>query len=139
MPATPPGSWIRLHVGVPRNRKVRPLTDAAFRLYIELLCWAKEEGTDGLIENGTVPTFGRPPRVWGELTSRGLLADAGGGDLAIHDFLEWQETAEESTRKRQNKQAAQSLNGAKGNHDRWHTKRGVVSDSCPFCTSNNPG
>lgn len=131
--ATPPGSWIRLHVGYPRNRKVRPLTDPAFRLHVELLCWAAEEGTDGLIDAATIPTFGRPPKVWKELRQRGLLVDAGGGDLALHDFLEWQEPAEDMAAKRDSKRAAQSLGGSRGNHEKWHVKRGLTSPECAFC------
>ena len=131
--ATPPGSWIRLHLGYPRNKKVRPLSDAAFRLHVELLCWAAEEGTDGLIEADLIPTFGRPPKVWRELQDRCLLVDAGGKDLALHDFLDWQEPAEDMAAKRDSKRAAQSLGGSRGNHDRWHVQRGQLSETCPFC------
>ena len=133
--AAPPGAWIRLHVGLPRNRKIRPLSDAAFRLHIELMCWAKEEGTDGLIEADAIPTFGRPAKVWTELTRRGLLDDAGGGDVVVHDFLEWQEPAAETRRK----SAEQSKGGSRGNHERWHAGRGIVADSCPFCIAEPIG
>lgn len=130
---TPPGSWLRLHVGFPGNKKVRPLSDAAFRLIVELLCWAKDQQTDGLIEAAIVPTFGRPPKVWKELTVRKLLDDAGQGDLAIHDWFEWQEPVAEATQKQTEKRAAQSLGGSRGNHEKWHVRRGLISDDCAFC------
>ena len=133
--ATPPGAWIRVHVGYPRNRKIRPLSDAAFRLHMELMCWAKEEATDGLIEADAIASFGRPPKVWSELRKRGLLDDAGGGDVVVHDFLDWQEPATETRRK----SAAQSTFGAKGNHDRWHAQRGLVVEKCPFCIADPIG
>lgn len=126
---TPPGSWIRLHVGYPRNRKVRALSDAAFRLHVELMCWAKEEQTDGLIDAAVVRTFGRSEKVFSELLRCGLVEDAGGGDIAIHDFLEWQEPA--AVTKAKTKE--QSRGGSRGNHERWHVQRGLVVDGCKFC------
>ena len=125
----PPGWWIRLHVGYPRNRKIRALSDAAFRLHVELMCFAKEEATDGLIEADSMPSFGRPPKVWNELKKRGLLDDAGGGDLALHDYLDWQEPADETS----DKASRQSVGGSRGAHNRWHAKRGHYVPECPFC------
>lgn len=133
MATTPPGAWLRLHVGFPGNRKVRPLSDAAFRLFIEVLCWAKEQRTDGLIEGDIVRTFGRPPKVWKELRTRHLLDDAGGGDLVVHGWAEWQEPVAETDAKHEARRALQRLGGTRGNHIKWHLQRGMIAEDCAFC------
>jgi len=124
---TPPGIWIRLSVRYPQNRKIRPLTDAAFRLHIELLCWAKDEATGGLIDADNLDLFGRP-KARAELIRRGLLEDAGGGDWALHDFEDWQETTTADQTRR-----VRSRVGSVGNHERWHVARGVKADGCDLC------
>ena len=130
--STPKGLWIRLSVRYPHNRKVRPLSDAAFRLHVELMCWAKGEGTNGLIDAENMEVFGRT-KARGELVKRGLLEDAGNGDWAIHDYEEWQDLDADTEVRR----ARQSKGGTKGNHDRWHEKRGIVAIGCTFCASGN--
>lgn len=127
--ATPSGLWVRLSARFPESKKIKPLTDAAFRAYVEMLCWCKDQDTDGLIEADMIPTFGKPAKVINELKRRELLDDAGDGDLAIHDYDEWQELSTASTTRRK----SHSVRGSKGAHDRWHTGRGVIVDDCPFC------
>lgn len=128
--ATPKGLWIRLSVRYPNNRKVRPLSDAAFRLHIELMCWAKDEGTGGLIDGANMELFGRP-KARAELVKRGLLEDAGNDDWALHDYDEWQDLDADTEVRR----VRQSKGGSRGNHDRWHVKRGIVAIGCEFCAS----
>ena len=41
--------WVRLEDTYPINRKVAALSDSAFRLDVEAICWAGRELTDGII------------------------------------------------------------------------------------------
>ena len=49
--------------------------------------------------------------------------------IAIHDFLEWQEPAAITKAKTR----SQAAGGSRGNHERWHVRRGLVVDDCQFC------
>ena len=87
-------SWFRIEGRMPHHRKVAPLSDAAFRLYISAGCWSVEERTEGKIPSDMPGTFARAPRgkalpkAIAELTSRGLWEAVVDG-YQIHDFLEY--------------------------------------------------
>jgi hypothetical protein len=42
--------WVRLDDRFPSHRKVRLLSDSAFRLYVSAICWSAENLTDGVIK-----------------------------------------------------------------------------------------
>lgn len=81
-------TYITLHDGMPENKKIRPLTDKAFRTIIELWCWCSRERNDGKIDARALKTFGTP-RARSELISLGLIEELDDGYL-VHDYLEHQ-------------------------------------------------
>lgn len=94
--------WARLDDRFPVNAKVRPLTDAAFRLHVSALCWTAENLTDGHIENVRlryVSDVRQPARSVRELVGAGLWLETAGG-WHINDWHEYNPSREEVVTKR---------------------------------------
>lgn len=132
MTKTPPPfddrPFVRLDHGMPENPKIAGLTDAAFRLYIEALCWCSRQETDGDIPQAMMRRLGRPKTIT-ELVTTGLLIHHDNGSYAIHDYLEHQRSREEIAAFRESR----SDSGKKGNHTRWHVARRRVDPECEYC------
>lgn len=126
-------SFIRLDHGMPENRKVLGLSDGAFRLYVEAICWCSRQETDGHIPEAFMKRMGKAKHV-GELTDTGLLDVAVGG-YQVHDYLDFQRSSEEIGAYRSAKGEA----GAKGNHMRWHVARRRIDPDCEHCMNEQEG
>jgi hypothetical protein len=90
-------AWVKFDDGYADHRKVAGLTDAAFRLHTAGILYCGRHLTDGLIEGAEVPRLVRRfrPKALTELVEGGLwvpLMD--GGLFRIHDYLDWNDTAE---------------------------------------------
>lgn len=125
-------TWARLEGRYPQSRKVRPLSDAAFRADVEGICWSNEEGTDGRITAEDLQLMGdgkRKPRHATELVRRGRWHTAddppcpsercphdgtAADGWVIHDFLDYNPTAVEVARERAAKKERQK---------RWRDKK----------------
>lgn len=93
--------WARFDDRYPSNRKVRPLSDAAFRLDVSAICWSSEHLTDGRVplDDITAVSDVRRPTVYAsELVGRGRWHKPGHSceDCAhiesgwvIHDYLKY--------------------------------------------------
>jgi hypothetical protein len=111
--------WARFDEEFPAHRKVRPLTDAAFRLHVSAICWSNRNLTDGLIPDDELPYVSdvkNPEKATGQLELRGLWERTPSGWL-IHDYLEFNPPAAFVEAERQKKAAA----GRKGAQARWHS------------------
>lgn len=100
--------WAKFDDRFPSNRKVRPLSDAGFRLDVSAICWCSEQLTDGRIardELAQVSDVRQPGKAATELVRRGRwhLAGQGCGTDAcptgegddgwqIHDYLVYNPT-----------------------------------------------
>ena len=64
-------TWIKLDDSLPNNPKILPLSDGAFRLYIEGLCYANQYLTDGYLANAVLIRLdqgnNRDELVWAKL------------------------------------------------------------------------
>lgn len=120
-------TFIRLDHGMPENRKVMGLSDTAFRLYVEAICWCSRQESDGHIPESFMSRIGNAKSVK-ELTGSGLLDIAVGG-YRVHDYLDFQRSSEEIGAYRSAKGEA----GTKGNHMRWHVARRRVEADCEHC------
>jgi hypothetical protein len=98
----------------PLHRKVAALSDAAFRLHVQAIFWARRNLTDGFVPTadlGTVGRFSRPDRFATECVLRALWHRVDGGYVdncaecaqrhhgtlagdgwVIHGFADWQQT-----------------------------------------------
>lgn len=99
--------YTRFELGFPRHRKVHPLSDAAFRLWVTAVDYAREQRTDGYIGPADLDALPRCPpagkkrdALVNELTGRGLWETAETGGWFIHDFLDWQDSADQVAKAR---------------------------------------
>src|SRR4051812_36732111 len=73
--------WARFDDRFPSNRKVRLLSDGAFRLYVSAICWSAENLTDGVIKTAELRLVAdvRATRTRAkELVEAGLLEELNG-------------------------------------------------------------
>lgn len=120
---------IRLDHTMPENPKIVGLSDAAFRLFVEAICFCSRQETDGKITAPMMRRLGRP-KVVSELVDCGLLEVVDDG-FRVHDYLRHQRSSSEIAAFRQSK----SESGAKGAHMRWHVPSRRRVKDCPFCLS----
>lgn len=120
--------WIRLHDGMPDHPKIEGLSDKAFRLLISTWCWCSRNRTDGHVVVASWTKRGTPA-ARRELIAAGLVEDDLAGGVIVHDWDDWQRTAEQIEEFKQRKRDA----GAHGAHERWHVKRGLRDPSCEYC------
>lgn len=92
-------SHTRFALGFTRHRKVHVLSDAAFRLWVSAMDYAREQLTDGRVTEADLDMLPRcPQRGKRRQTLVKELVDADlwevdGADWMIHDFLVWQDSA----------------------------------------------
>ena len=87
--------WAKFDDRFPSHRKIRLLSDGAFRLFVSSICWCSEQLTDGRIateELRIVSDVRDPESAAGELVARGLWEQVDGGWL-VHDFHDYNPTA----------------------------------------------
>lgn len=106
--------WVRKDDQMPIHRKVAPLSDAAYRLHDEALCWASRNLTDGTIGVAELPEISKRGRLKlaDELVARRLWHRAGdecpseqcppaGPDgWVIHDYWDYQPSKEKVLREK---------------------------------------
>lgn len=122
-----PRAFVAVDVGMPENLKVIGLSDAAFRVFVESICYCGRNKTDGLMLGAAVR------RTWAdeavaELVRAGLF-EVAGDDFQLHDYLKHNRTKEEIEELHDTK----SDNGQRGAHARWHIARRRYDKTCEFC------
>jgi hypothetical protein len=118
--------WARFDDRFPSNRKVRLLSDGAFRLYVSSICWSAENLTDGVVKTAELRLVAdvKSSRTRAqELVEHGLFEELPGIGWRIHDYHEYNPTAEQVKADRAAKTARQQ---------RWRTKhKGDAPDPRP--------
>ncbi len=115
--------WVRFDDRFPSNRKIRLLSDSAFRLYVSAICWSAENLTDGVVttkELRLVADVKNASKRAQELVDSGLWVPIPGTGWRIHDYHEYQPTADQVRADREAKTARQK---------RWRDKK--RSDDTP--------
>ena len=111
-------TWIKLDDSLPNNPKILPLSNGAFRLYIEGLCYANQYLTDGYLANAVLirldQNSNRDELVWAKLW---IEAEDG---IFINDYTEHQSSkADVEAKKEQVRDRVQ----------RFRTKSNAVSNA----------
>lgn len=87
-------TYIRLHDGMPDHPKIVGLSDAAFRLYVEAMCWCSRHLTDGHVSAAALRRMGgSSPKTIKELAEAGLFEVGEEPDWEVHDYLHHQRSA----------------------------------------------
>ncbi|MFF5791108.1 hypothetical protein ACFY5D_03570 [Paeniglutamicibacter sp. NPDC012692] len=120
----------------PRHRKVRGLSDKAFRLHITLLGICNEDLNDGIIGKHDLNMLGPGPGK--ELLTAKLVYDNGGGTYRMHDYVKHQNTAAEVKHMLSERAESGRRGGIKSAHTRNHVNKGVTDPNCPLCPGEEP-
>lgn len=94
--------WARLDDMLPMHPKIRAASDAAFRLHISAICWANMHLTNGQIDRcylRFISDVRRPAHCAAELVKLSLWDEREDG-WQIHDYLEYQPSADKVLRER---------------------------------------
>lgn len=135
----------------PLHRKVAALSDAAFRLHVEAIFWARRNLTDGFVSTEDLTTvsarFSRPVRFAAECVQRGAWhrVDAGvlacaecaerfngtplGDGWVVHGFADWQDTRAKVAHKREVRAKAGQAGGIASGHSRRKPKASGKQDA----------
>lgn len=106
--------WLRLDAGFPEHPKVVGLSDAAFRLAVSGMCYARRNLTDGFLPVDWPPA--RLRRAAPSLVAARLWVPEDTRDgWAIHGWLDWQPSRAEL----ESLASARSKAGRKGAAARW--------------------
>jgi hypothetical protein len=116
----------------PRHRKIRTLSDKAFRLHVELMADCNEAQSDGHFTKDELNMRGE--KAGQELVTKGLVEEIDGG-YQLHDYLNHQHSKVQIQAYKANKVGA----GAFGAHTRHHVKKGVFDDGCNHCQEARAG
>ena len=119
----------------PRHRKIRALSDRAFRLHVSLMALCNEDRNDGIIGEHDLNLLG--PKPGQELVRAGLV-DKHPDGYQLHDYLKHQKSAQQIQEAVARKAEAGSRGGKLGMHRRWHVSRGIFDPSCEFCPTDEP-
>lgn len=110
----------------PRHRKIRTLSDKAFRLHVELIADCNDAQSDGKFSKHELNMRG--PKAGKELIDAGLVEAIDGG-YQLHDYLSHQH----SKKQIQEYKAIKVDAGTFGAHTRHHVKKGVFEIGCKHC------
>ncbi len=86
-------TWVRLDDRFAEHPKVVGLSDAAFRLHVNALCYAARNLTDGHIPVGAIRALRGQRRTVVALITAGCWEECDDG-WAIHDYLGYNPSAE---------------------------------------------
>lgn len=125
-------TWIALHDRMDEHPKIEPLTDAAAWAFVRLLFYCHRHNNDGLIPKHRWSK--QSPAIRKQLTTiqpdqKNPLVHEQDNGAQIHDYLDWQQSAEEVVAAKE----ASSKGGSLGNHKRWHKDKPNLK--CRYCVS----
>lgn len=100
-------TYIRLLDSFPEHPKVVGLSDGAYRLYVNALCYCSRNLTDGNVPATAIKSMGGSPSRLRELCHAGLF-DEDGDALTVHDYLGHQRSKAEVQRARDAAKTRQS-------------------------------
>jgi hypothetical protein len=120
----------------PRHRKIRTLSDKAFRLHIELIADCNEAQSDGKFTKHELNMRG--PKAGKELIAAGLVEVTQDG-YQLHDYLSHQHSKQQIQEYKADKVERGSRGGKESSHKRWHVDRGIFKDDCELCVELREG
>jgi hypothetical protein len=106
-------SWLRIDDGFAEHPKIADLSDAAFRTHVSALCYSARNLTDGHLPGAVAKVVAHNRRrPIEDLVSAGIWTTNGKSGYVIHDYLDYNESAEAIKEKRRG--AAERMRNKKG-------------------------
>lgn len=124
-------AWFKVDDKLHDHRKVRRAGKSAMGVWVLAGSWCMFSETDGFVPDSVLAR-------WGTKRDAQTLVDVGFWDRAekngetgwqFHDWLKYQPDARTLALVRE----AESQAGSKGNHRRWHSRRGIKDPQCQWC------
>lgn len=125
----------------PRHRKIRGLSDKAFRLHVTLMALCNGDLSDGIIEKHDFNQYG--PKAAKELLTAGpgrnpLAYKKDDGTYILHDYTKHQHTAVQVQEMLTERSESGKRGGIKSAHTRNHLNKGIMDPNCPHCPGEEP-
>jgi hypothetical protein len=120
--------WFRVDDNLAFHHKAIAAGNAAMGLWVRSGSWSMQQLTDGFIPAQVARSIGTPNEAK-RLCSAGLWVPQEDGGYSFHEWVGRQPSAEDVKRVAESKGTA----GARGNHLRWHKRRGVKDPDCEWC------
>ena len=125
-------TWARFDDGFPGHRKVRRLTDGAYRLHTTAICHCAHDLTDGLVTPEDIedmPSIRQAEKRIIELIRRDLWSVVPDGWM-IHDYLDYNPSREQVMAERES---------ARERKETWKAKRRAERNAVPNAVPNGVG
>lgn len=119
--------WFRVDDNLAFHAKTVAAGNAAMGLWVRAGAWAMQQLTDGHVPRHMAQQMGTRGEIR-RLVDSGLWVETDEG-YRFHEWGERQPSKADVTRAAEAKGQA----GARGNHTRWHKRRGVTDPDCPWC------
>ena len=128
-------TWIKLDDSLPNNPKILPLSDGAFRLYIEGLCYANQYLTDGFLTEAVLRRLDSGDHRK-ELTEACLWIECLDG-MQINDYTEHQTSKADVEEKRKQSRDRVTRYREKSNADVTQPEYRIQNTETEVTTSSN--
>lgn len=119
--------WFRVDDNLAFHTKAVMAGNGAMGLWVRAGSWAMQQLSDGLVPTDVARLLGSPAEAR-RLVEVGLWAKSEGG----YSFHEW-EGRQPSAADVKRAAEVKGTSGARGNHLRWHKRRGVTDPDCEWC------
>ena len=128
-------TWIKIDDTLPNNPKILPLSDGAFRLYIEGLCYANQYLTDGFLTDAVLTRLD-PHSKRQELIDACLWIECLDG-MQINDYTEHQTSKADVEEKRKQSRNRVTRYREKSNADVTQPEYRIQNTETEVTTSSN--
>lgn len=109
--------YLNLDHGFANHPKVLALSDAAFRLHVRGMCYCATYLTDGILSPDAIAALNAKPRPLRELLAACMWNELPGGDIEVHDYLEWNRSREWWSHKRSTDRSRQARKRRRDNDE----------------------
>lgn len=123
--------WFRVDDNLAFHAKTLAAGNAAMGLWVRAGSWAMHQLTDGRIPTHVARQLGTRTEA-ARLVQAGLWTETDDGYL----FHQW-DGRQPSALDVQRAAEVKGASGARGNHMRWHKRRGVVDPDCEWCKGDD--
>lgn len=117
--------YLRFEIGFTRAKNVHRLSDAAFRLWVTSIDYAREQATDGVLDRSDLDILPRCPAGKRRVQAVQEIEQSGGWQSTetgwlIHGFLNWQDSAAKIAQDRD--KARERMRSVRANNTRTTTE-----------------
>ena len=121
-------TWFKVDDQLALHHKVVKVGNACMGLWVRCGAWSSGAETDGMVPDGIVNALGGTTAQANRLVKEGLWHREPEG-YRFHDWHIFQPSALDLRLAREK----ESESGTKGNHTKWHVRRGINNPECPLC------